>query len=374
MPNSETSGTMRAARMHEVGAPMTIDIVDRPRAAGYDVVVEVRACGIVPNLGNILSNWPTWCPHLPLPELPAIFGLDPAGVVAEVGEKVIGLAPGDRVYVNPARSCGACRHCLEGRMTQCNHFTFNGYFGFQPESQKIFDMYPHGGFCEHMLAPQYAVAKLANSISFYEAARLGYIGTAYAALKKIGPLTGKSLIINGVSGTLGVGALISALAQGAGRIFGTGRNRELLERVRSVAPGRVEIFSTEDGSIEEWIKSRTGGEGADLMIDTLGAMASISILEDAIRGVRRGGKIVNVGGTDGELQFNPKVLMDEQIQLMGSVWFSTAEAYEMIDMAEAGILDLSVFEHEVFSLEDINTALANISARHGGFSNYVVVP
>ena len=67
---------------------MRIDIVERPVARATDVVVEVKACGMVPNLGNVLANWPSWCPHLPLPKLPATFGLDPAGVVAEVGEQV----------------------------------------------------------------------------------------------------------------------------------------------------------------------------------------------------------------------------------------------------------------------------------------------
>jgi len=85
--------SMRAARMHEVGQPMQIDVVERPVARATDVVVEVKACGMVPDLGNVLANWPSWCPHLPLPKLPATFGLDPAGVVAEVGEQVIGIKP-----------------------------------------------------------------------------------------------------------------------------------------------------------------------------------------------------------------------------------------------------------------------------------------
>jgi alcohol dehydrogenase len=109
---------MRAARMHEVGGPMRVDMVPRPRATGTDVVVEVKACGMVPNLGNVLANWPKWCPHLPLPRLPAIFGLDPAGVVVEAGSHVVGIAPGERVYVNPARSCGSCQACLAGERTR----------------------------------------------------------------------------------------------------------------------------------------------------------------------------------------------------------------------------------------------------------------
>ena len=80
-----TQTTMRAARMHAVGSPMSIDTIPVPKPGSTDVLVEVKACGMVPNLGNVLANWTKWFPHLPLPKLPAIFGLDPAGVVVEVG-------------------------------------------------------------------------------------------------------------------------------------------------------------------------------------------------------------------------------------------------------------------------------------------------
>lgn len=61
--------------------------------------MRVRACGIVPNLANLLANWSTWFPELPLPPLPAIFGLDPVGEITAVGTHVHAWRPGDRVYV-----------------------------------------------------------------------------------------------------------------------------------------------------------------------------------------------------------------------------------------------------------------------------------
>lgn len=374
MSQTSLPQTMRAARMHEIGQPMQIDIVPRPTPRATDVVVQVKACGMVPNLANVLANWPSWCPHLPLPRLPATFGLDPAGVVVEVGEQVIGIAPGDRVYVSPVRSCGVCPACLSGNRTACDHFVFNGYFGFQANAQTMYDMYPRGGFCEYMEAPQYALVKLPDSMSFEEAARLGYLGTAYSAIKKLGNVAGKSLLINGVSGTLGLGATLFALALGVTRIFGTGRNRELLERVKALAPHRIEVFSTEDGAIADWVKSRTGGAGADFMLDTLGAVASLETLDDAMHGVRRGGRIVNIGGTVGKLPIDMKWLMDEQMQLIGSVWFTTADGYEMVELIRSKAVDLSVLHHEVAKLADINTAISGIGSRHGGFSNYVIVP
>jgi hypothetical protein len=66
------------------------------------------------------TNWPTWFPHMPQPPLPAVFGLDPAGEIAAVGRQVHGLKPGDRVYINPGRSSGTCRHCRRGDSTPIN--------------------------------------------------------------------------------------------------------------------------------------------------------------------------------------------------------------------------------------------------------------
>lgn len=368
--------TMKAARMHKVGEPMIVEEIPLPALGSTDVLVRVKACGMVPNLANILANWPKWCPHLPLPKLPAVFGLDPSGVVAEVGEQVIGIKPGDRVYVNPGRSCGTCDMCLKNERTRCRYFTFNGYFGFQAASQELFSMYPFGGFSEYMSAPQYSIVKLSDNISFEQAARLGYVGTGYSALKKLGHLAGSTLLINGISGTLGLGTLISALGLGATRIYGTGRDQRLLDLVKALAPRRIEVFSTKDSNktITEWIREQTNGDGVDFMVDTLGPGTPLSVLEEGIKSVRRGGKIINIGGTVGEIAIEVKWLMDEQIQLLGSVWFSSAEGREMVEMARAGTLDLSIFHHEAHPLSEINEALEKIKARNGGFDNFVITP
>src|SRR4029079_21093 len=144
----------------------------------------------------------------------------------------------DRVYVNPGRSCGTCRHCWSGDPIACDSYTFNGYFGFSPLSKKLFERYPYGGLSEYMTAPVSALVKLPGCVSFNRAARFGYIGTAYSGLRKAKVGSGSRVLINGGSGTLGVGAVISALALGASKIFATGRNRGLLASVKGIAPGR----------------------------------------------------------------------------------------------------------------------------------------
>lgn len=360
--------------MHTVGAPMSVDTIPVPSIGSTDVLVQVKACGMVPNLGNVLANWTKWFPHLPLPPLPAIFGLDPAGVVVEVGNQVLNVKPGQRVYVNPMRSCSACDMCNRGERSRCRHFTFNGYFGFGPKSADVYKLYPYGGFCEYMSAPQYALVHLPDNVTFEQAARFGYIGTSYGAMKKADAKAGQSMLIDGISGTLGLGAALLGLAMGITRIFGTGRNKQLLERVKNLSPQRIEVHSLADGSTADWVKSRTDGEGVDFMISALGPGSPASTMLDSIKAVRRGGRAVNVGAVAEPVPIDIHWLMDEQIQIIGSNWFTAAQGQEFAELARAGLLDLSVFEHNRFALADVNSAISGLQSRNGGFSNYVVVP
>lgn len=363
---------MKAARMHEVGGPLIIEEIPVPEVRPTDVLVAVKAVNVVPNLGNILANWPTWCPHLPLPKLPAIFGLDPVGVVERVGSHVHGIKPGDRVYVNPSRSCGGCRECRNGEYINCRNYIFAGYFGFGPEnSQMIFDDYPYGGFCEYMTAPLHALVKLPDSVTNEQAARFGYLGTAYSAMKKVQVGPGKTVLISGATGTLGLGAVLIALAMGATRILGVARNKELLERVRQLDPKRIEVFSLHDGNVTDWVMSRTE-TGVDIVVDCNGPGTPAETTMAALKSLRRGGKAANIGGMMEELPLNLKWLMDENLQLFGSVWFTGGEGQEMADMAAAGTLDLSVFEHITYPFERINEALEGLEKRNGGFTNVVV--
>lgn len=364
--------TMRAARLHAINTPMVIEEVERPVARGTDIVVEVKACGMVPNLANVLNNWESWYPHQPLPPKPAIFGLDPAGIVREVGEQVIAISPGDRVYVNPLRSCGACYPCVSGQQARCDYFTFNGYFGFNQNSLEVYKHYPDGGFAQFIRAPQSAIVKIPNNMSFPQAARMGYLGTSYSALKKCGILAGKSLIINGATGTLGVGATIFALATGIAKIYAVARGKPLLERLQQLSPNRVEIFSNADGSVAEWVRSRTADTGADFMLDCLGAVADVTALKDAMMGVRRGGRIVNIGGTGSDMLLNTKWWMDNSMELIGSAWLTTAEGMEIAEMVRTGVIDLSVLEARTYPLDRINEAINGAASKNGGFTNYVV--
>ena len=101
---------MRAVACRGPGA-LALEDVARPVPGPGDVLVAVRNCGIC---GSDL-HWyhdqmmiPSVCP-----------GHEIAGEVAEVGDGVAALKPGDPVALEGIASCGACRYCLAGDYQRC---------------------------------------------------------------------------------------------------------------------------------------------------------------------------------------------------------------------------------------------------------------
>ena len=361
---------VRAARLHEPGKPMQIDRVEKPSLRPEDVLIEVRACGVIPNMNAIFSG-ALWN-HLP--PLPASIGLDTAGVVVEVGADARGVSVGERVYINPWLACGTCHYCVVGEPMLCANWAFQGYFGYVPESRRMMQRYPFGGFSDYVTAAPARLVKLPDQVTFEQAARFGYLGTSFAGLRAGGTGVGKTLMINGITGTLGVGATLLALAMGVTRILGFGRNTDVMAQLRALSPGRIETLVLGTEPIADWVRTRTDGLGADILLDCSGRAASSSYTLEAIDALRHGGVAVNIGALTEALPLNPFHFMNRATSFRGSNWFSTGEGQIMADMAGAGILDLSPLVPQRYPLEGVNEALTAIKARPGGLTNIVVCP
>lgn len=364
------SETMRVATLHAAGEPFRIETVPIPAPGPGEVLVRVRSSGLIPNMRAVVSGteWYT------LPPLPAVYGLDAAGTVEATGSSVCGWDNGDRVYVNPALSCGSCASCQEGRTLMCDSFSLRGYFSTGPHGTDLQRAYPYGAFSEYLLAPVHSLVRLTDAVTFQQAARFGYLGTAYHALKVAGVEPGRSVIVNGVTGTLGVSSVLLSRAMGATHIIGTGRKQAVLERVAALDPKRVRVARASDADLGGDLRMVTKGRGADAMVDCQGRGADIATTMTAIRALRKGGRAVMIGAVEGTPMLDYIWLLITNVSITGTVWFTTAEAHEMVAMAEAGTLDLSAWETRSFALEQINEGLAFVASRQGGFVNVLVEP
>lgn len=259
----------------------------------------------------------------------------------------------------------------------CINSAFRGYFIIHPGGTKTITHYPIGGLSEYVLSPDANIALLPPSISLDLASRFGYIGTSYGGLKKaqIGP--GKTLLINGVTGTLGYAAVAIALGLGCTKILGIGRNKDRLREVEGLSSsGRIAVRSSEDeGDIIEWIKQETGGLGPDAMYDCLGVGGDASQTSEYIDAIKAGGRaVLAAGGAKGNIVREYSRTMDHDVAVVGVTWFNSAELDEMIALIGAGIIDFSFLKHRYFSLDEVNDAFEFVGDRPGGAVNVVVQP
>ena len=232
-----------------------------------------------------------------------------------------------------------------------------GYFAFGTNGQRQFDAYPYGGLAEYLTAPQRNLVKLPDTVTFEQGARFGYLGTAYSALRKAGAGPGRTVVIDGISGTLGLGACLIALGLGVSRILGTGRNAPCSQDVKASHLTVSTCTPWAKATSAAWVREHNNGEGADIVIDAVGPGAPAESFTDALATLRRGGIAVDIGGMMERPALDLFSMMCSQISLVGSLWFSTSEAQDMAEMAGSGALDLSVLEHHIFPLDQINEAL-----------------
>jgi propanol-preferring alcohol dehydrogenase len=114
---------MKAAVVHELGAPLRIDDVAVPTPGPGEVLVKVEASGLChTDIHAARGDWPV------KPQPPFIPGHEGVGIVERVGPGVTRVAEGDRVAVPwLGWACGECEYCASGWETLCLQQRNTGY-------------------------------------------------------------------------------------------------------------------------------------------------------------------------------------------------------------------------------------------------------
>lgn len=362
---------IRVARLVEEGKPFVLGTAPKPKPGPRDVLVKVKSASFVPNVANTTGGKAWYM----VPPLPWIYGLDAAGVVEEIGSEVLEVAVGDRVYVNPFLNCGNCYHCRHGNTQFCKYGCLRAYINFTPFGNELQKRYPYGALSQYLTSPAERAAKLPPSIGFDQACRFGYLGTSYAAIRRAGLRAGGTLLINGVTGTLGVQAVQLALGMGARKILGVGRNKTTMKRIEALGQGRIETMSAADGDVAKWVMDRTNGLGAEVMYDCLGHGGDVETTNTAVKAMMFGGKAMLVaGGVSGQVKIDYLDVLNYDRQVNGSFWITDGELDDLIELVANGLVDISAWETEAFPLEKVNDAYRYVAGRPGGFVNVVVNP
>jgi NADPH2:quinone reductase len=242
-------GLMQAAVLETFGAPFRVATVARPAPGPGQVLVRIAASAVNPldikiHLGEAA--------HARQP-LPAILGIDLAGVVDAIGPGVAGFRRGDEVYGMTGGVGG-----LQGSLAE------------------------FAAVDARLLAPKPATLSMREAASLPLAFVTAWEGLVDRAMVK----AGDKVLIQGGAG--GVGHIAIQIAQAFGaQVFATGseRDRTLIERLGATALSR-------EASPEAHVAGHTGGAGFDIVYDTVGG----AVLDASFQSVRRFGHVVSALG------------------------------------------------------------------------------
>ena len=239
---------MKALILHGV-RDLRLGDIPEPRPGPRQVKVRIRAVGIC---GSDVHYYKHGRIGEVVVESPIVAGHEAAGEVAELGEGVEGLTVGQRVAIEPGRSCGVCEWCLAGRPNLCPDVRFR----CTP---------PHDGLmCEFAVLAAHQCIPVPDALSFEEAAMLEPFQVAVHASNLMGPVPGETAAVVG-AGCIGLGCMEMAKVGGAARLIVPDKLGYRLDLARQLGATDTVNVSEEDPA--EAVQRLTDGRGADVVFE-----------------------------------------------------------------------------------------------------------
>lgn len=339
------NGKMKAAFLREFHHGLSLEETDIPTPGPDEVLVKVKASGLCASDLHIIDG------ILPTVKLNYTPGHEMAGIVWELGENVTGLEKGQHVVAAIDVICGKCRFCRTGQTHLCR-------------SLKRLGFELNGSHEEYAVVPKDNLFPIDESIPFEQAAVIpDAVVCMYHAIKDKGQVTaGDRVLILGVGG-LGLQGIQIAKHFGA-EVYATSRQDKKLELAKEF--GADVVINTSKCDLKEEITKITGGEQCDVIFDNIGIKSSI---EDSLKMLRPGGKIIAVGYSDPAFEANYQEVVIKEKEIIGIRGSSRQNLVEAIRMVEKGIVKPYIYK--TYKLEEINEALDQL--RHGGSLGRTVV-
>ena len=259
---------MRVMRVHEIGAPLRLDVAPMPEPGSGEVRIRVAACGV-----NFADTLMVAGKYQEKPSLPFAPGMEVAGRIEALGPGTEGPAAGTRV----AAMCG------------------------------------FGGFAEYVVAPARSAVVIPEDIPDTDAAALQVAyGTSHVALSHRARLKpGERLLVLGAAGGVGLTAVEIGKLMGA-EVIACARGAARLAAARE--KGADHLVDSETADIREAVLALGG---ADVVYDPVGGEQ----WKAALRAARPEARLIPLGFASGEVpQIPANILLVKNLDVVGFYW------------------------------------------------------
>lgn len=328
-------GKMKVAVMLGIGK-MGFEERDIPKAKDDEVLVKLEYVGIC---GSDMHYYETGAIGDYVVEPPFVLGHEPGGTVVEVGKDVKHLKVGDRVALEPGKTCGHCEFCKTGRYNLCPDVVF---FATPPVD---------GVFQEYVAHKAELCFKLPENVSTLEGALIEPLAVGFHAAIQGDAHLGQRAVVMG-AGCIGLVSMMALKARGVSEVYVVDIMEKRLEKALELGATGVMNGAKED--VLERVKELTDGAGMDLVIETAGTEITT---RQAIRMAKKGSNIVLVGySKSGEMTLPMSLVLDKELTF--KTVFRYRHIYPMaIDAVAAGKVNLKGIVTDVFGLDEAQKAM-----------------
>ena len=311
---------VKAAVAFGSGKPLSIETVQLEAPQSGEVLVEIKATGVCHTDAYTLSGAD------PEGLFPTILGHEGGGIVAEVGEGVTSVKPGDKVIPLYTPECRQCAYCLSQKTNLCQAIRStqgkgvmpNGTSRFSLNGEKLYHYMGTSTFANYTVLPEIAVAKIRDDAPLDKVCLIGCgVTTGLGAVintAKVEP--GSNVVVFGLGG-IGLNVIQGAKMVGASKIIGVDLNPDKRQMAESY--GMTEFVNPKeiDGDLVEYLVELTGG-GADYSFECIG---NVKVMRQALECCHKGwgvSTIIGVAGAGEEISTRPFQL------ITGRVWKGSA--------------------------------------------------
>jgi L-iditol 2-dehydrogenase len=247
-----------------------LELLDLPlrQPEANEVVIRVTYAGICgTDLHIALDEFPSWPP--------VILGHEFTGRVEKIGEMADPRLIGTRVVCEPhAGACHTCYLCRRGLAELCASKRSPGW-GID------------GAFAPYVVLPTWLIHQVPDEVPDIVAVLTEPMAVAVTALRRAHLAAGDSVLVIG-AGPVGLLAAMAARASGASDVVVAGRSRG--GRLEQASRLGLAVTITDDSV--EFLRARTDGRGADLVVETTGSSAGVRA---ALQAVRQRGRVAAIG-------------------------------------------------------------------------------
>ena len=321
--------------------PKDIRLAEKPapNPEAGQVLVEIKFTGICGSDLHYFNHG--FCGRF-VPKRPFALGHEFSGIVREVGSNVQSLSIGDEIAVDPSMPCGSCNHCRSGHYNLCLNMKFFGSASCDPHID--------GSMGEFVAVPSSNCYVLPKGIDLAQASLLEPLSVAMHAVRQVGNISGKSVLITGVGP---IGQLILRVARAFGAYRVTMSDVNAFARDFALASGANAAINPVDENA--W---QANGH-YDVVIEASGVPSALS---NGLEVVRRGGTVVLVGTLPELFSLPGNLIMSKELKLFGSFRFAHV-FQDAINMVAAGQINLDGIVTDIYGFDDVPIAMEKALAK-----------